>query len=378
MNKRTKRAAHNAASWNVLLERVDYIEDPDDIKHLAKEILPARNYRCNGQTKEDFLKMVEVHDLAYFAYRRKNRLKGPTTERLFDEIIYSSEKGAYLTPDERGAIEAMLVKKFGENAAVRTAWHIDSNGRADLHLLISAKAPTLEDPDAYEVVFGKAIGNSIVASISCDRQIAELLNRNPDRQIEQTAARDVRTVRSRQKYKTKDTSLARQIAKKYPRLKITAKNIADLLTKLGHEVRKITEKAITVIFKKCFREQELPLRNLLLSIEESQIRLSREKKIEATLQIENASEDEVVPAHDATVADTAAADTPAAKLLAFFQAATGRTQVTSRKLTKLTKSTKGMINTSGTIKSKVLEKVSDEEKTILIELAAEYAQQKNR
>lgn len=375
MNKRTKRAAHNAASWNVLLERVDYIEDPDDIKHLVKEILPARNYRCNSQTKEAFLKMVVAHDLAYFAYRKKNRLKGPTTKRLFDEIIYSSEKGAYLTPDERDAIEAMLVKKFGANAAVRTAWHIDSDGRADLHLLISAKAPTLEDPDAYEVVFGKAIGNSIVASISCDRQIAELLNRNPHRQIEQNAARDVRTVRSQQKYKTKDTSLARQIAKKYPRLKITAKNIADLLTKLGHEVRKITEKAITVIFKKCFREQELPLRNLLLSIEESQIKLSREKRIEATLQIKNASEDEVVPAH---VAVTAAADTPAAELLAFFQAATGRTIVTSRKLTKLTKSTKGMINTSGTIKSKVLEKISDVEKTILIELAAEYTQQKNR
>lgn len=361
MVSRTPPSELEASSLDALERRTVYISDALHINHIGKEVLPARNYGCDDQSPAAFLKKVQDHNAAYYIYRKGNRLKGPTTDRLFDEIIYSSLPGSYLTAAERDAIEQMLVKKFGKNAAVRAAWHIGSDGRADLHLLISAKAPALEDPEAYEVIFGQAIGNSIAASISCDRKIAKILNANQERKIQHTAAYDVG--------KDKKPSLGEKIAKKWPDTIITAENIGEFLTKLGHTFIEVTKKSVTLIYNGARSATTRPLREILLAIGEAQVRLKRDKKLKAQAlekaQVEKTSENKT----------TQNPNPEYSKLKAFFEAATGQTIVNPRILMERTKAAKHMLNKNGIIKS-VLEKLSDEEKEVLIPLVKDYNRKK--
>lgn len=349
-----KPIEHSNPDSERLLARVDYIEDPDDKNHIDKTLSVARNYNCADQSKESFVQRAKEFDTAYLAYREGK--KGPKGNDYFREYTYSSEPGAFLTHKECEIIEKIIIAILaGPNAAVRTAWHFSPDGRADLHLLIIAKAPCNENPDAYIYLFGKAIGNEVAACQASDRKIAKYLNSNPDRRIEHTASIDVNIANKNEKYKGKKRKLGHQIARKFPGLKITADNIKQVLIELGHEVLAVTANAVSLIFKGRKNESCLPLRNLLLSIGEAQVYLAREKKL--------MPETPEVPEPHSTAAP--ASDTPFAKLLAFYTAATGREIVTSRKLRNLTEATKSMRTKSGKIKKAILETLSDAEKAIL-------------
>jgi hypothetical protein len=360
-----KPIKHSNRNLQLLLERVDYIEDPEE--HVDKTLTVARNYNCADQTKDAFISRSKEMDAAYFAYREGK--KGPKGHDLFWEFTYSCERYAYLTPEERDAVEKILVAKFaGPNAAVRTAWHISPDGRADIHLLICAKAPSIENPDAYVYLFGKNIGNYIAACQATDRKIAKLLNSNPDRRIEHTAAIDVYIGNKNEKHKDKKRKLGHQIARKFPGLKITADNIKKVLIELGHEVLAVTANAVRLIFQGRKNESQLSLRNLLLSIGEAQVALAHEMEL-ATQMSEQ--ESPRVP----ETQPTPESDTPFAKLLAFYTAATGREIVRPRKLRKLTESTKGMLTKAGKIKRAVLSELSDDQKAILSPLVEAYSKQ---
>ena len=275
MIKRVKRSPRRAASSAVLSKRVDYISDPLHIDHLDKKILPARNYGCPDQTKESFIALVIDLDKRYRESRARARKCGKRTARIFDEVIYSSEKDAFLTQKELDEIEKKIMKKFMakyQDAAIRTAWHISPNGRADLHLLISAKAAIISAKSTkYEVVFGRAVGNSIIAFQTVDREVSTLLNANPERKRTHTAAIDVQIKKTIAKYKVKKpATLAQQIAKKF-RQEVTAENLGAILQKLGHKLARITKGTAYVVFHKCHTARNFPLRELILSIGESQV-----------------------------------------------------------------------------------------------------------
>ena len=66
----------------------------------------------------------------------------------------------------------------------------------------------------------------------------------------------------------------------------------------------------------------------------------------------------------------------AATLEAYFNARLGRIKVSAKKLKSLTEATKRMLNTDGTITSKLLKSLSGDQKTHLVKLAAEYAKER--
>ena len=60
-------------------------------------------------------------------------------------------------------------------------------------------------------------------------------------------------------------------------------------------------------------------------------------------------------------------------LEAYLNASLGRTKVSAKKLKALTEATKGMLKADLTIKPKLLESLSDDQKNSLVKLAKEYA-----
>jgi hypothetical protein len=262
----------NASSADSLQRRVEYISDPSHENHIGKDILPARNYNCPDQTGESFIRKVDQIDAAYRHYRIGKQ--GETVDRLWEEIIYSTLPGAYLTAAERDRIERIIIEKFGPDAAIRTAWHISPDGRADLHILMSAKAPTTADPDAYEVLFGRKVGNWIAACQATDRKIVRMLNANPHKHITHIAAYD--------KHKATTPSLAEQIAERHPDTRVTPHNLADFLADLGHKFIQLTKKSITLIYNGATTPVIRPLRDLLTDILAAQVRIKRQKRKERT------------------------------------------------------------------------------------------------
>lgn len=181
MIKRFQHSPKRTESPEVLLGLLDFISDPSHDDNSGKQILPARNYRCADQSKEAFMQQAFNFNTQYFRYRKENRLPGASTQRLIDHIIYSCASGTYLTAGEREDIETMIVDMLGRNTAMRTVWHINPNGRADLHVILTAKAPKPGYPDVYEVVFGRSFGHAISILRSCDSAISSLIHSSPTR-----------------------------------------------------------------------------------------------------------------------------------------------------------------------------------------------------
>jgi hypothetical protein len=276
-----------------LRKRVNYISAADHDNHKGKIVKPARNHNCPGQSKDDFVTMAERLRYAY-----EKRGQGNRTRRLFDEIVYSSDNGAHLTDQERELIETVLIADLCPHAAVRTAWHVDPlTGRSDLHILLSATDENLK------VIFGRAVGNAIMAFQRLDRAVAAMLNTNPDRASnQQTAAIDVHAEKVRLKYRTKKVpSLSEQIARKFPGTTITAANIGDALAALGHTVKEITKAVVRVTFRDCHTVRPFPLRELLLQIGEAQVailkRIRKKKLTTIAKQIAKKSRREVTAAN---------------------------------------------------------------------------------
>ena len=213
MIKLVKRNPSNASSKAKLAERVAYISDPAHKDHLAKTILPARNYNCPDPSGDSFISEVIRLDAEYRNSREGRR--GKRSARLFEEVIYSSPHGANLNDLERESVESMIVNLVGRTTACRTAWHLDNDtGRADLHVFLAAKNRDYPPRVTLWADYGGKEGKHVFAEFDrLDVAITRHINKAPDRKIKLKSAEQVRKEKASKATGTKP-SLAAEIAAK--------------------------------------------------------------------------------------------------------------------------------------------------------------------
>lgn len=259
----------NATSWAALRRKAEYISDAGHENHAGKEVLPARNYNCPDQSLDTFLAEMRETDRGYRDHREG--LQGGEIDRYWEEMVYSSQPGAYLTAEERERIEQMIIARFGPNAIVRTSWHLGKDGRADLHVLMSATQPSKADPTKFEVLFGRRIKDRIEACRATDRKIARYLNSNPNKHITHAATVDVKET-DKEKPHPIDEQLAEEIAALHPNTRINQFNLAGILIALGHTVVELAKRSITLICKGTVNQVTRPLYDLFREIRAAQKR----------------------------------------------------------------------------------------------------------
>ena len=221
-----------------------------------KTIHPARNYNVAGDDQTHLAFIADVIRLNDDYFRCRGGKLGKRSHRLFEELIYSTQPGAWLTGEERDEIERRIVSRFGGMAVCRTAWHVDEKtGRCDLHVLLSAK--NLDYPPALTLwaEFGGRDRDHIYATMdSLDVEIARYLNRTPERAKSklQSAKLRHRTVASdivgpKQPLRL---ALAKRLfkAKKKPE-EINEKILITTIESIGHEVVGPIGRSIPVLFK---------------------------------------------------------------------------------------------------------------------------------
>ena len=275
------RCTARAASPAVLEKRVDYISDPDHPDHSGekkKTIYQARNYNVpyGDQSPEAFTTALNRLIEDYFRCRSGKR--GKRSRRLFEELIYSSQPGAWLTAEERNEIERRIVARFGAMAVCRTAWHVDEKtGRCDLHVIVSAK--NLDYPPALTLwaEFGGSGNDHIYAEMDMlDVEITRYLNRTPERQKAKCKSAKRRHREATAAVIGKREPLADELAW-YFRKRVTPAEIdSDVITAaiktLGHEVAKVTGRSVSVVFRCRKKPRRYNLADLL---DESVIALER-------------------------------------------------------------------------------------------------------
>lgn len=238
MIKRIRHSAGKASSQKHLAKRVNYLEDRDHPNHADKEITCACNYGC-GNSSSDFITEVLRLD-ALYQLARKGR-PGRPGRRLFEEIVYSSPKGAGLDDYERKWIERKMIALLARKTACRVAWHIDSTtGRSDMHMLLTARTQT--DP-ATTTIWSEFKGaRHIFVEFDCwDEGITNFLNsRRP--------ASPLKTARKIRIHKYAPQEFASELAKIATKT-VTPENLSELITKAGHKVESQTERTICIIFK---------------------------------------------------------------------------------------------------------------------------------
>lgn len=133
MLKKTKFKATTKVSQSALRKRINYMSDVTHDNHVGKTILAARNYRCEDHSGDAF----ETKALQIFQKYREGRegKEGKRTSKLFEEFIYSSAPGSFLTAKERVLIEHAIMVEGFQQTTCRTVWHEDpKTGRSDLHV----------------------------------------------------------------------------------------------------------------------------------------------------------------------------------------------------------------------------------------------------
>ena len=254
VDRRTVRAASRV----VLRTRVAYISAPNHPDHSGakkKTIYPARNYNVpyGDQSPEAFMAALNRLIEDYFRCRRGKR--GKSSRRLFEEIIYSTMVGVWLTAEEREEIEKRIIRRFGAMAVCRTAWHVDEKtGRCDLHILISAI--NLDYPPAVTLwsEFGGTDRDHLYSVMDkLDVEIARYLNRRPERQKAKLKSAKRRHREAAAEVIGKQPQLGDELARfffdrKKP-TEIDEAAITEAIRALDHKVKKITRRSVPVVFR---------------------------------------------------------------------------------------------------------------------------------
>lgn len=238
MIKRIRHSTRKASSHKHLSKRVDYLEDRDHPNHINKEITCACNYRC-GNSSSDFITEVLSLD-ALYQLARKGR-PGRPGRRLFEEIVYSSPKGAGLDDYERKWIERKMIALLARKTACRVAWHIDpTTGRSDMHVLLAARTQTNPPTTTIWSEF-KGARHIFVEFDRWDEGITTFLNsRRP--------ASPLKTARKIRIDKYAPQEFASELAKIATKT-VTPENLSELITQAGHKVVSEKERTICIIFK---------------------------------------------------------------------------------------------------------------------------------
>jgi len=239
------RSTSRASSLVVLGKRVFYISNPDDPNHAGRKkklILGAQNYNVpdDDQSPEAFISAVVRTDTEYTECRTGKR--GKCSRRVFEELIFSTEPGAWLTEEERDEIEKRIVSRFGGMSVCRTAWHIDEKtGRCDLHVLLSAKNLDFPPTMTLWAEFGGRGRDHLYAAMdSLDIEITRYLNRTPERQQAKLKSAQRRhrelTTEFLGKRTPLDTELARFFLNRKRPGELDEKVLISGIKSLGHEI----------------------------------------------------------------------------------------------------------------------------------------------
>ena len=104
-----------------------------------------------------------------------------------------------------------------------------------------------------------------------------------------------------------------------------------------------------------------------------ELQLELQPELQPETQAETQAETQPETQPETPIKRTKTPAEKAAMLEAYLNASLGRTKVSAKKLKALTEATKGMLKADLTIKPKLLESLSDDQKNSLVKLAKEYA-----
>ncbi len=276
MLKKTKFKQKTKVSESSLKKRITYISDTTHENHTGKTILAARNYRCEDQSAEAF----ETKALQIFQKYKAGRegKVGKRTSKLFEEFIYSSAPGSFLTTLEKNTIEHALITNALLFTSCRTVWHDDpKTGRCDLHIL--AAAYTDDVPPRVHLSFGFGHGERdfLLTLERAERDALDLINekRDPSKRI--LSAREAKKINMRE---AKVLTLAEKLSAIWDGSKDT---LVKALTGLGYTITKFTDKNISVVSPGTSKPRRYNVGTLRDNVED--ISPDTEKVVEKELEV---------------------------------------------------------------------------------------------
>lgn len=181
MMKRTRFSRAARASLGRLLKRAEYLVDRGHKNHASKTVHPLQFFNCGSDSVETFVvKVVDLYD-RYQASRIGKR-GGTTTTKLWEEFIYSSDKGDALSPDERQLVKREMVRLFLPGVPVVIGEHEDvATGRCDLHFFASGYTDELVPLVHTTSIYGHGKQNIVLAMERAESEILRLLNLRRER-----------------------------------------------------------------------------------------------------------------------------------------------------------------------------------------------------
>jgi hypothetical protein len=262
MIKPIKRKPANASSVAILRKRIRYIEDKKHPDHKHLVVHKATNYRCNVTSKAFEKACVNANKLYQKSDQRQKG--GRKSQRLFEEFIYSTPKGAHLTEAERKSTELMLVNEFSRHAACRLAWHTNNEtGRSDCHVLIAAKNDDFPPTLTIWSQFGGSGKKHIFTTIN-------RLSKDIIKKLNKTRSKDKQLKSAQQVYRNilKTDKDIKSLAQELAELNLAPAQLHKGIKKLGYEITRENEETVSVKFPGSVKAKRYNKANLFRDIAE--------------------------------------------------------------------------------------------------------------
>ena len=431
-----QRHKDKTASIPEMLDHVKYLCDTTHDDHKGYTLLPGKNYNCSGSTVDDLVSDVNRANANHF--RRKKLLNHRRrTPQLWGEAIYALDDGAYSTTEERDKIEREFINRFFPDAACRATWHVnEETGACDLHIIFAWKRRcgkiTLERTNvkmekrlqSHDRFAADLLNNNPdkpanrIPHIKTSEEVAaekakyysEIREEKEAAELAQAEATNPTTTRKKSKKKSTPPKkqpntatdeyrfLAAQVARKAEAEGIDdveAHHLLGLLELLKIKIKKIYKRKIEYFSSRTTRcgktakgdvrkhqTKSINIEGFLLDVLNCLVDLRIERDHEKAMEapqpetlVENPVEN---PVETPPVKKTKPKRTPsekAAALEAYLNASLGITQVSGAEYLKLTRATKSLIHDDGTIRRKMLQSLTPEQRATLVPLAAAYANQ---
>lgn len=255
-----KRARNKLSSVKALRDHCAYLADSSNKDHIGKTLVAPVNHWCNGNSIEEFIKEC-TKARETFAKARKGK-PGRPSNRLWEEVIYSTPYGARPTRAARDAITALLIQEIAPDSAARSAWHLDErSGRADLHIIIAAKTTGYPPSTTLWETHGKRDSEHLLAHFNrIDDEIADFTG-------VKSASKTRKDKLRKEGIITDDISSLADHLSRLP-IAITPEILQHAIRTMGHKVTKISKRSISIIWKKRKQARRYNIEKLLGDIKE--------------------------------------------------------------------------------------------------------------
>jgi hypothetical protein len=257
------RPGKKRSSVRELRRHCFYLSNEKHRDHLGKTIYPSRNHGCKGNGVDSFCEAA-IDSLKRYRKNRTGR-RGKPSDRLFEEIIYSTPKNAFPSSTQREFIEEKIIDYFAADAAARTSWHFNpDDGRADLHLIVAAKTLTGSSSTLWQSHGGANGVHLLGAMDDLDNEIAEECGFVSARTTHNKRLKSLGIV-------TDDESLASRLINLQSETedKISIQNLWDALNVLGLKIIKITKRSVSVIWPNRKATRRYNIRKLFEELNDS-------------------------------------------------------------------------------------------------------------